>query len=333
MAMLKILSLSDMFPDSSHEQSHAKKITYTYDSMNRRVARTDENGTTKYLYGNPNHPFQLTAVRSPSGSLSLYYYDDFGLLFALKRDNNWYYISTDQLGTPQVICDVNGELVKVLKYNSFGQVLADSNSQFELHISFAGGLIDIETELVRFGFRDYDPLPGKWTAKDPIGFASGDGNLYGYVINNPVNLFDPLGLSGVSGVSGPGEIYPNNQNKKCPSQVEKISEIQKNRPLGHPYDQLDQNAKRLITEKEYLEILKKGNGKINFGFFTRGVEIFHMGVELIDIYIDANKAGRTFQEQWNFEQKEFERSNPKFFTLPFIPLPIPNLNYKDMTEI
>ncbi len=41
-----------------------KKITYTYDSMNRRVARTDEKGTTQYLYGNPNHPFQLTAVRS-----------------------------------------------------------------------------------------------------------------------------------------------------------------------------------------------------------------------------------------------------------------------------
>ena len=206
MAMLTKLCGSinwEISPDYTYEQPHFKKIAYTYDSMNRRVARTDENGTTQYLYGNPNHPFQLTAVRSPSGSLSRYYYDDFGLLFALERDNNWYYITTDQLGTPRVVCDANGELVKVLEYDSFGQVMADSNPEFELHISFAGGLIDGETELVRFGFRDYDAVAGKWTAKDPIGFAGGDGNLYGYVWNEPVNLLDPLGLNPIGGISGP----------------------------------------------------------------------------------------------------------------------------------
>uniref|UniRef100_A0A7C3VN16 Teneurin-like YD-shell domain-containing protein n=1 Tax=Planktothricoides sp. SpSt-374 TaxID=2282167 RepID=A0A7C3VN16_9CYAN len=155
----------------------------------------NETGTTQYLYGNPNHPFQLTAVRSPFGSLSRYHYDDFGLLFALERDNNWYYITTDQLGTPRVVCDANGELVKVLEYDSFGQVMADSNPEFELHISFAGGLIDVETELVRFGFRDYDAVAGKWTAKDPIGFAAEDGNLYRYVGNASVNYRDCYGLN------------------------------------------------------------------------------------------------------------------------------------------
>jgi len=46
---------------------------------------------------------------------------------------------------------------------------------------FAGGLYDPLTKLVHFGFRDYDSYTGKWTAKDPIGFAGGDSNLYGYV--------------------------------------------------------------------------------------------------------------------------------------------------------
>ena len=53
---------------------------------------------------------------------------------------------------------------------------------------------DKETKLVHFGFRDYDPYTGEWTAKDPIGFAGGDSNLYGYVLNDPVNLVDVLGL-------------------------------------------------------------------------------------------------------------------------------------------
>jgi uncharacterized protein RhaS with RHS repeats len=38
------------------------------------------------------------------------------------------------------------------------------------------------------------PEIGKWTAKDPILFAGGDSNLYGYVGNDPVNWVDPWGL-------------------------------------------------------------------------------------------------------------------------------------------
>jgi RHS repeat-associated protein len=59
---------------------------------------------------------------------------------------------------------------------------------------FAGGLHDRETGLVKFGFRDYDPAIGRWVAKDPIFFAGGDVDLYGYVLGDPVGLVDPWGL-------------------------------------------------------------------------------------------------------------------------------------------
>lgn len=35
---------------------------------------------------------------------------------------------------------------------------------------------------------------GRWTTKDPIGFGGGDGNLYSYVTNDPVDFVDPSGL-------------------------------------------------------------------------------------------------------------------------------------------
>ena len=57
---------------------------------------------------------------------------------------------------------------------------------------------------MRFGFRDYDPALGRWTAKDPIDFAGGDMNLYGYVRNDPINLVDSLGLWGEDVHSGIG---------------------------------------------------------------------------------------------------------------------------------
>ncbi|MHC4268584.1 MAG: RHS repeat-associated core domain-containing protein [Planctomycetota bacterium] len=66
---------------------------------------------------------------------------------------------------------------------------------------FAGGLHDRDTGLVRFGARDYDPGIGRWTTKDPIDFAGGDVNLYGYVQNNPVNGVDPSGLDPLGFIS------------------------------------------------------------------------------------------------------------------------------------
>jgi RHS repeat-associated protein len=58
---------------------------------------------------------------------------------------------------------------------------------------YAGGIYDRDLGLVRFGARDYDPISGRWTAKDPIGFAGDDSNLYAYVGSDPVNYIDSTG--------------------------------------------------------------------------------------------------------------------------------------------
>ncbi len=65
---------------------------------------------------------------------------------------------------------------------------------------FTGGLLDRDTGLTRFGYRDYDSYTGKWTAKDPIDFSGGDTNLYGYVLNDPVNFVDSEGLAKSNGL-------------------------------------------------------------------------------------------------------------------------------------
>ena len=59
---------------------------------------------------------------------------------------------------------------------------------------FAGGLYDTDTKLTHFGYREYDAYTGKWTAKDPILFRGSSSNLYGYVLNDPVDFIDPSGL-------------------------------------------------------------------------------------------------------------------------------------------
>ena len=42
--------------------------------------------------------------------------------------------------------------------------------------------------------RYYHPGLQRFISEDPIGFAGGEVNLYGYVRNNPLMFIDPLGL-------------------------------------------------------------------------------------------------------------------------------------------
>jgi len=79
-----------------------------------------------------------------------------------------------------------------MDYDVWGNVIADTNPGFQ-PFGFAGGLYDVSTGLPRFGARDYDAETGRWTVKDPIRFSGGDTNLYGYTLQDPVNLIDPDG--------------------------------------------------------------------------------------------------------------------------------------------
>jgi len=73
-------------------------------------------------------------------------------------------------------------------------VISDTNPSLTIPFGFAGGLYDQDTNLIRFGYRDYDSEIGRWTARDPIGFLGLDTNLYGYVWSDPINYTDPEGL-------------------------------------------------------------------------------------------------------------------------------------------
>nr|WP_301288388.1 RHS repeat-associated core domain-containing protein [Natronospira proteinivora] len=109
------------------------------------------------------------------------------------RDGERYRLIADHLGSVRLVIHADtGEIAQRLDYDAFGRVLEDTNPGFQ-PFGFAGGIYDQHTELVRFGVRDYDPKTGRWTAKDPIRFDGDGPNLYGYVLNDPVNWWDPAG--------------------------------------------------------------------------------------------------------------------------------------------
>ena len=121
-------------------------------------------------------------------------YADSRMPASMSKNGQKYHLIYNQVGTLRAVADTSGNVVKRIDYDTFGNVINDSNPSFQVPFRFAGGLYDKHTELIRFGHRDYDPKTGRWTAKDPIFFAGGDINLYGYCLNDPVNFVDPEGL-------------------------------------------------------------------------------------------------------------------------------------------
>ena len=180
---------------SSVALSDGTSIEYIYDPLGRRIAKK-KNGTIieKYLWQGMT---RLLAVYDGSDNLIMrFQYADGRIPYAMIRSGSTYYMTYDQVGSLRLVADANGNVVKRIDYDSFGNVISDTDSSFEIPFGFAGGLYDGDTGLVRFGYRDYDPDIGRWTAKDPIFFAGGDTDLYGYCVNDPVNLVDVHGLQG-----------------------------------------------------------------------------------------------------------------------------------------
>jgi RHS repeat-associated protein len=168
-----------------------KTIAYGHDGWGRRVSRTDGPDTTQYFYGATED--LVTHVRRPGGAVTEYFYDDSGRMFAFHRSGKRYFVATDQVGTPRIVVDDAGVVVKKVEMDAFGRLVTDSNPTFDLDLGFAGGIADPVTGWTRFGWRDYDPRAGRWAERDPLLYWGKSYNLYRYARNQPVLLRDPDG--------------------------------------------------------------------------------------------------------------------------------------------
>jgi len=184
-------------------------INYTVDANNRRTARlTGATVNNYYVWGSHN---ELLALLDSSGNITArfvygtksnipdYMYDSGGVE---------YKIVSNHLGSPVlVIKSSTGTIEEEIQYDDYGNILSDTSPGYQ-PFGFAGCLYDQDTKLCRFGARDYDASTGRWTNRDPILFKGGDTNLFGYVIQDPVNKRDPSGKQYVVPNPAPEPVLP-----------------------------------------------------------------------------------------------------------------------------
>jgi RHS repeat-associated protein len=180
--------LSVTLPDS-------KKVEYVVDAQNRRVGKkVDGQLVQGFVYHGKLNP---VAELDGSGNIvsRFIYATKPNVPDYMVKGDKTYRIVSDHLGSVRLVVDAStGEVAQRIDYDEFGNVLNDTSPGFQ-PFGFAGGLYDQDTKLTRFGARDYDAETGRWTAKDPMSFAAGDTNLYGYVGNQPTGFVDPSGYA------------------------------------------------------------------------------------------------------------------------------------------
>jgi RHS repeat-associated protein len=179
-------------------------IEYVIDGLNRPVGKKVGGNLIKgFLYQNFLKPIAELDGNNVVASRFVYASRPNVPDYMIKN-GNIYRIITDHLGSPRLVVDVTtGHVAQRLDYDEFGRVLQDTNPGFQ-PFGFAGGLYDQDTKLVRFGARDYEAETGRWTTQDPIRFNGVGTNLYAYVLDDPVNFRDPLGLQAGEAARGLG---------------------------------------------------------------------------------------------------------------------------------
>jgi RHS repeat-associated protein len=171
----------------------AKLVNYTLDAFGNRLMKFI-NGTLTQYYVWENST-KLTALIDAQGNIleRFVYGAKSNVPDYMIKGGVDYKLISDHLGSVRLVINAQtGAIAEQLDYDEFGVVLNDTNPGFQ-PFGFAGGQYDSDTGLVHFGARDYDASTGRWLSKDPILFAGGDTNLYGYVANDPVNWTDPTG--------------------------------------------------------------------------------------------------------------------------------------------
>ena len=115
-----------------------------------------------------------------------------GGLLDLKQTGQAYSCLFNGKGDVLALLDNTQTAVARYAYDAFGMLLTKIGSLTQ-PIQFSTKPYDDKTGLSYYGYRFYLPVLARWINRDPLSESAGP-NLFSFVINNPVNWVDPLGL-------------------------------------------------------------------------------------------------------------------------------------------
>ena len=162
--------------------------SFRYDHQGRRIEKTVNGRTTRYLYDGPQ------AVAELQGSaLGVTYLTGLRIDEVLARVANTGSRSllTDALGSVLALADEAGVIRTRYAYSPYGET-RQTGQEDPNPLQYTGREND-DTGLYYYRARYYDPQLKRFISSDPIGIAGGV-NTYQYVGGDPIGSYDPFGM-------------------------------------------------------------------------------------------------------------------------------------------
>ncbi len=170
--------------------SGAVSASFVYGPFGRRTGRNVNGVITQFLYDGLNPVAELDGASPPNVTANLLTGLGIDEYFTRTDSSGTMAFLTDALGSTIGLVDSTGALNTSYTYEPFGNTTVSGSSANPYQFT---GRENDATGLYFYRARYYSPTFQRFVSQDPIGFAGGGPNLYGYVLNNPISFIDPFG--------------------------------------------------------------------------------------------------------------------------------------------
>ncbi|WP_158217544.1 RHS repeat-associated core domain-containing protein [Lottiidibacillus patelloidae] len=168
--------------------------SYKYNDGGYRTEKTVNGVTTNYYLEGSHVTYETT------GDDEIYYTYDSKLISMNLNGEEYFYVYNLQ-GDVVGLLDSTGTEIVSYTYDTWGQVISITGTKASTvgeknPYRYRGYRYDSETGLYYLNARYYNPEWGRMLNADSFGGFTGEllsHNVYAYVLNNPVMLFDPTG--------------------------------------------------------------------------------------------------------------------------------------------
>ncbi|MHB0961459.1 MAG: RHS repeat-associated core domain-containing protein [Pirellulaceae bacterium] len=203
--------------DKTSSGTPTQEVSFSYDGLNRRISKGVDTSPedavdavlTHFVYDRED--VVLDFADSQGGGLhsatpyKRYLHGpvtDAVLAQEERGESGMEWLLSNHLGTiNDVVSDV-GTLRNHIRYDSFGHIIAQTDTTVSVRYGFTGREFNSEIDLYYYRARFYDAQRGRFISEDPIGFRSGDVNRYRYVNNSVLMARDPSGKASEGGTAG-----------------------------------------------------------------------------------------------------------------------------------
>lgn len=203
------------YDTAGNTKKDASGKIFTYDGENKQV-KVESGGSVigEYWYDGDGKRVKKRGFYNSQWEETIFVYDASGRLVAEYSNQvataeyaQVSYLTNDHLGSPRITTNKDGGVISRRDFMPFGEEISTAQRTAGLGYTadtvrqkFTGYERDSESSLDFAQARMHNYNHGRFTSPDPLMSSAKvknpqTFNRYSYVLNNPINLIDPLGLS------------------------------------------------------------------------------------------------------------------------------------------